>query len=73
MSMGNFPEVLSQRISIGIILVARLGVFDCSVCYQCGSFIGEKALELLKINVCSPGKPECASSKGLQTSMIVHQ
>ena len=26
MSLGNFPEVLSQRILVGIILVARLGV-----------------------------------------------
>ena len=26
MSMGNFPDVLSQRILVGIILVGRLGV-----------------------------------------------
>ena len=26
MSIGNFPEVLSQRILVGIILVGRLGV-----------------------------------------------
>ena len=26
MSIGNFPEMLSQRISVGIILVWRLGV-----------------------------------------------
>ena len=33
MSMGSFPEVLSQRILVGIILVGRLGVkHDPSVC-----------------------------------------
>ena len=26
MSVGNFPEVLSQRILVGIVLVGRLGV-----------------------------------------------
>ena len=26
MSIGNFPEILSQRILVGIILVGRLGV-----------------------------------------------
>ena len=28
MPIGNFPEVLSQRILVGIILVGRLGVLD---------------------------------------------
>ena len=29
MSIGTFPERLSQRILVGIILVGRLGVLDC--------------------------------------------
>ena len=28
MSVGNFPEMLSQRILAGITLVGRLGVFE---------------------------------------------
>ena len=46
MSIGNIPEVLSQRILVGTVLVVRLGVLgnfasqDFDICLRnyCGSF-----------------------------------
>ena len=40
MSIGNFPEILSQRILVGIILVGRLGVFGAPRARIQGLFTG---------------------------------